>query len=158
MSVLAYHLTWTTYGTWLPGDRRGWVRTKLPGIQPPDAQRERFARKAMAEAEVLLSCAQRELIEQTIHDHCAVRKWLLHAVHARTNHVHVVVTAEPEPDEVRNQFKSWCSRKLSDADGLQGAVAVRAGRRRWFTEGGDVEIIEDEEYLENAIRYVLEGQ
>jgi len=23
---LAYFLTWTTYGTWLPGDERGWVR------------------------------------------------------------------------------------------------------------------------------------
>jgi hypothetical protein len=22
---LAYYLTWTTYGTWLPGDERGWV-------------------------------------------------------------------------------------------------------------------------------------
>ena len=22
---LAYFLTWTTYGTWLPGDERGWV-------------------------------------------------------------------------------------------------------------------------------------
>jgi hypothetical protein len=26
---LAYFLTWTTYGTWLPGDERGWCkRTK----------------------------------------------------------------------------------------------------------------------------------
>ena len=23
---LAYFLTWTTYGTWLPGDERGWNR------------------------------------------------------------------------------------------------------------------------------------
>ena len=23
---LAYFLTWTTYGTWLPGDERGWSR------------------------------------------------------------------------------------------------------------------------------------
>jgi hypothetical protein len=22
---LAYFLTWTTYGSWLPGDERGWV-------------------------------------------------------------------------------------------------------------------------------------
>ncbi len=23
---LAYYLTWPTYGTWLPGDERGWVK------------------------------------------------------------------------------------------------------------------------------------
>jgi predicted nucleic acid-binding protein len=35
-----------------------------------------------------------------------------------------------------NQFKAWCSRKLSDAAGLVGVVSKKAGRRRWFTEGG----------------------
>ena len=23
---IAYFLTWTTYGSWLPGDQRGWVQ------------------------------------------------------------------------------------------------------------------------------------
>jgi hypothetical protein len=27
MPPIAYHLTWTTYGTWLPGDSRGWVQS-----------------------------------------------------------------------------------------------------------------------------------
>jgi len=57
-----------------------------------------------------------------------------------------------------NQLKAWCSRKLSDAANLKDSVAINAGRRRWFTEGGDKGIIHDEEYLRNAIRYVLEGQ
>src|SRR5438309_2044603 len=26
MQPLAYHLIWTTYGTWLPGDARGWIQ------------------------------------------------------------------------------------------------------------------------------------
>ena len=25
---LAFFLTWTTYGTWLPGDERGWSRSQ----------------------------------------------------------------------------------------------------------------------------------
>jgi len=97
-------------------------------------------------------------VEQTICKHCRVRGWQLHAVNARSNHIHVVVTADRDSDEVMNQFKAWCSRKLSDAAGLVGTVAKKAGRRRWFTEGGNVENIEEEAYLENAIRYVLEGQ
>jgi len=76
----------------------------------------------------------------------------------RGNHVHVVVTADREPDVVRDQFKAWCSRKLSDAAGLKTAVAKKAARRHWFTEGGDCEFIRDDEYLANAIRYVLDGQ
>jgi hypothetical protein len=41
MPVIAYHLTWATYGTWLPGDARGWVKWGELGIKPPDPERER---------------------------------------------------------------------------------------------------------------------
>ena len=112
----------------------------------------------MVESGVLLTEEQRALVEQTVRDHCRIRGWVLHAVNARTNHVHVVVTADRDPKEVINQLKAWCSRKLSDAAGLVGTVAKKAGRRHWFTEGGDKELIETEEYLNNAIEYVLERQ
>lgn len=158
MSVLAYHLTWTTYGTWLPGDARGWVRWGETGIKPPDPRRESDARNRMAESAVLLSEEQRALVEKTIRDHCRIRGWLLHAVNARSNHVHVVVTADRDPDEAMHQFKAWCSRKLSDAAGLVRAVGKKAGRRHWFTEGGDKKRIESEEYLDHAITYVVERQ
>jgi len=156
--VLAYHLTWTTYGTWLTGDKRGWVKSGHAGIKSPDQQLELQAQQRMAESAIVLTTSQRELAESTIKAHCEIRKWHLHAANARSNHVHVVVTADRDPDEIMNQLKAWCSRKLSDAAGLKAAVAVKAGRKHWFTEGGDKELIHDEEYLRNAIRYVLEGQ
>ena len=141
MPILAYHIIWTTYGAWLPGDERGWISSVKAGIQPPDPEREHAARLLMTEDAVILSHSQRAIIEKTIADHCRVRDWSLHAVKARTNHVHVVVTAYCDPDEVMKQFKAWCSRNLSDAAGLTQSVAKRAGRRHWFTEGGDKEII-----------------
>jgi len=158
MAVLAYHLTWTTYGTWLPGDGRGWVKWGELGVKPPDPGRERGARERLAESAVLLTEDQRALVEQTIRDHCRIRGWVLHAVNARSNHVPVVVTADRDPDDVMNQFKAWYSRKLSDAAGLVTAVAKKAGRRHWFTEGGNHAPIDTEEYLTNAIAYVLERQ
>ena len=112
----------------------------------------------MKEDAVVLSLSQRAIVEQTIEAHCNIRKWQLHTVNARTNHVHVVVTADRNPDEVMDQFKAWCSRKLSDAAGLKATVGVKAGRRHWFTECGDKKMIYDEEHLRKAIRYVLEGQ
>jgi REP element-mobilizing transposase RayT len=158
MTVLAYHITWTTYGTWLSGDARGWVQWGEWGIRPADPEREQVARERVVEAAVELGPEQRALVEQTIRDHCRIRQWLLHAVNARTNHIHAVVTADRDPDEVMKQFKAWCARKLSDAAGLAGTVAKKAGRRRWFTEGGNKKAIETEEYLANAVKYVLEGQ
>lgn len=112
----------------------------------------------MAEPVVVLTDAQRSLIEQTVRDHCQIRGWVLRAVNVRTNHIHVVVKADRDPYEVMDQFKAWCSRKLSDDAGLVGAVAKRSGRRRWFTEGGNKQVIDNEEYLANAVRYVLEAQ
>ena len=158
MPILAYHITWTTYGTCLPGDSRGWIHSGKSGIQPPDRKRESAASALMSEAAVTLSVSQRAIVEQTITDHCRIRGWTLHAVNARSNHVHVVVSAGCGPDEAMKQLKAWCSRQLSDDAGLTEQVAARAGRRHWFTEGGGKEIIEDERYLENAIRYVHEGQ
>jgi REP element-mobilizing transposase RayT len=158
MSVLAYFITWTTYGTWLPGDARGWIKTREWGIKPSDPELENKARARMAEPAVVLTPNKRKLIEQTITDHCRIRRWILHAVNARTNHVHVVVTVDRDADEIRNQFKAWCSRKLSDQAKLTNAVAKKAGRRHWFTEGGDSEAVYDEQHLENVILYVMEGQ
>jgi REP element-mobilizing transposase RayT len=155
---LACHIVWTAYGTWLPGDARGWLEKGKWIVQAPDPDLERRARERMAELPVHLTPAQRAIVEQTIADHCRIRGWKLHATRARSNHIHVVVTADRRPHDVRDQLKSWCSRKLSDDAGLVGTVARKAGRRRWFTEGGDMEVIDSEEYLANAIRYVLEGQ
>ncbi len=156
MPVIAYHIVWTTYGTWLSGDARGWVRKGDRVVQPPDQVSERQARARMVEEPVVLTPDQRSLIERTITDHCRIRGWILHIGKARTNHVHVVVTADRDPVEVRDQFKAWCSRKLSDAAGLTTVVAKKAGRRHWFTEGGDNEFIDREEYLANAIQYVMD--
>jgi REP element-mobilizing transposase RayT len=158
MSALAYHLTWTTYGTWLAGDARGWVMWGEWGVKPPDPARESAVRNRLAEPVVIFTEKQRILVERTIRDHCDHRRWLLHAVNVRTNHVHVVVTADRRPDEVMGQFKAWCSRRLSDAERLVRTVAKKAGRRHWFTEGGDHEVIDTDEYLVNAVTYVLERQ
>ena len=158
METLAYHLVWTTYGTWLPGDARGWVRWGEGGVLPVDRTLEQESRARMAESPVILSESQRALVEHTIGAHCRLRGWFLHAASARSNHVHVVVSADRAARTVRDQFKAWCSRRLSDAAGLETAMAKGGGRRRWFTEGGAERTIDTEEYLANAIQYVLEGQ
>jgi REP element-mobilizing transposase RayT len=149
-----YHIIWTTYGTWLPGDERGWVRKGEPAVQPPDPELERACRAAMREDMVLLDPAQQQVVADTIADHCRHRGWVLLACASKANHTHVVVEADREGEDVRDQFKAWCSRRLSDRAGLTKVLTKTGGRRRWFTEGGYIRRIEDDDYLREAIAYV----
>ncbi len=153
---LAYFITWTTYGSWLPGDERGWVKRGERTVQPPDPLRQEVALNLMAEDAVVLSPSQRAAVEAMIVKHCAFRGWVLHARNARTNHVHVVASAPATGDTMRSQFKLWCSRALSEQAGL--AVRGKDGQRRWWTEAGDIEWIDSDESLASVVHYVNELQ
>jgi REP element-mobilizing transposase RayT len=147
---LAYFLTWTTYGTWLPGDERGWNRKGEPEIQPPNPLFVEMAQSRMKEPAFTLSATPRSLVEETIRRHCEIRGWSLHALNVRTNHVHVVVTAAGYPPEtVCEQFKTWCTRRLKE---------VESTRSRFWTEGGSCRWINLEADLEAAVVYVIEAQ
>ncbi len=146
---LAYHLTWTTYGSWLPGDERGWVGRAGDGIQAPEGLWHEQAEHELKSSPVLLNEAERAIVRETITAHCVIRRWSLNAINVRTNHVHLVVTAALPPEQVMTQFKAWSSRRLNER-------SVR--RERWWTQHGSTKWIFDEAYLANAIRYVKEGQ
>jgi REP element-mobilizing transposase RayT len=147
---LAYFLTWTTYGTWLPGDERGWMRR--PGIlELPNASLKRVARQLQSETSLILAPEQRQIVETTIQEHCKVRGWHLWIARALSNHVHVVVTAKDyEPHVVMDQFRAWCTRKLK--------TTVTTQRKNWWTERGSTRYINDEESLEAVILYVRDFQ
>ena len=76
---IAYHLIWTTYGTWLPGDARGWIASGVPGVQDPDPAREDAAREMMAEPAVRLTAEQRHIVTQAASgDHRRIKDWQPH--------------------------------------------------------------------------------
>src|SRR6185295_17322067 len=97
---LAYFLTWVTYGTWLPGDERGWIEYRH-GWQLPDPMLELEAAARMTEDACRLDADQRAEVERQIAETCEVRNWRLHAVNCRSNHVHVVLAANQHPKRVR---------------------------------------------------------
>jgi REP element-mobilizing transposase RayT len=151
---LAFFLTWTTYGSWLPGDDRGWVDGR-GGCHAPEPLRAAAARRRMTEETVTFEGPQRVAVEEAIAAHCRVRGWHLHAVQCRLQHVHVVVTAiERAPGDVMTQLKSWCTRALKELAGSRGA----APRKRWWTEGGSQRHIFHEGDLASVVAYVNECQ
>jgi REP element-mobilizing transposase RayT len=153
---LAFLLTWTTYGTWLPGDARGWT-DKKKGKRERSPRREADARRRMTESRCLLSDDERNVVETTVADHCRKKRWELFAVNCRTNHVHVVVAGSFAPKKIREQLMAWCTRKLKELQEQAGRTPEEI-RENWWTELGSERFLNDEDALEAAILYVKYGQ
>ena len=147
---IGYFLTWVTYGTWLPGDSRGWVEYRH-GWQLPAPVLEAESAARMTEDACRLSERQRGAVEQQIDETCCHRGWHLHAVNCRSNHVHVVVSpGNARPKKVRTDLKAWATRCLKEQ--------FDAKRENWWAERGSIRFLYDEESLEAAAVYVTEGQ
>lgn len=148
--IVGYFLTWTTYGTWLPGDDRGWHDWRQ-GWKTANPKLAAYARSTMTEDAVMLTEAQRKSVEATIEKHCQIRKWQLWASNCRTNHVHVVVTAlNCDGETVRDQLKAWCTRNLKkEFDSV---------KKNWWTEGASVHELKTEDALASAITYTTDAQ
>ena len=68
---LGLFLTWGTYGTWLPGDSRGWTEYGR-GWQLPDPIRELEAAAIMTDDACVLSSEQRKTVESQIDETCRI--------------------------------------------------------------------------------------
>ena len=154
---LGYFLTWSCYGTWLHGDERGLVDEDhaMPATPwlAPNPGREHVERRSMTGRAVTLNDPARNVIDETIRDHCRIKSWEVHALNVRTKHVHLVVSCPPEvsPEAAMNQLKAWCTRRLR-VRGLFGPddqIWTKHGSTRW---------INNIKGLDAAIEYVLERQ
>ena len=153
---LAYLITFRSYGTWLHGDKRGSVdrfhNQYGESYLPPDDERLTHSMSQLSSEVVTLNARQRELVEHSIRETCAVRKWSLLAINVRTNHVHTVVAIGLAlPQRALNDFKAYATRRM---------------RRNgcWFSERspwsdkGSKRCLWNERSIELAVDYVLNRQ
>jgi REP element-mobilizing transposase RayT len=155
-SPIAFMFTWSTYGTWLPGDRRGWVEYRH-GFQLPDPILELECAARMTEDACRLAPHQRDRVERQVAETCTHKQWLLHAVNCRTNHIHVVLSSPAHPKIIREQLKAWCTRRLNEQQVELGVPATER-RSNWWTERGSIRWIFNDTDLAAAIAYVLDQQ
>ncbi len=155
-NVLAYFITFTTYGARVPGDERGSIDRRANGYGDPiDPPRPRLAaqqRDAMRWPAYQMDAADRLTVAKSISDVCAARDWPLLAFNVRTNHVHVVV--EPRggaPELVMRDFKSIAT------GALRRAGRVETTRKIW-TRHGSTRYLFKEDAVAYAVRYVVEEQ
>ena len=116
-----------------------------------DAERQARERKQLRESPYHLDALRRQA---TLHAICEIarrKRWLLHAVHVRTKHVHVVVTAGGPPERVMNDIKTAASRRLNKA------YPGENGRTRW-TRHGSTRYLWTDDAVAEKVRYVLEEQ
>jgi REP element-mobilizing transposase RayT len=93
----------------------------------------------------------RQCIEQSFSSVCEYRGWQLHALHCRTNHAHVVVSADASIERVVHDLKAYATRALRRdglADATQPVWASHASMRYLFTE---IDVAA-------AVEYTLESQ
>lgn len=148
---VAFFITWTIYGTWLQGDLRGW-RQRCMGSQSPQPRLAQWHRDRLNYVVILLEDDHQAVVNSECEQHCLHRGWQLWAAEARTNHVHVVVTApESSGKKVRDQLKANCTR------GLRERWDVFRERPVWSV-GGDWQCINSEADLQQVVAYVRDAQ
>jgi REP element-mobilizing transposase RayT len=93
--TLGYMIRWTTYGTWLQGDNRGYVKNgKILSANQElsDSNKQNLTKKP-----VKLSKAHQEIVIKAIHEKASQLKHKIHALAVSYNHVHIVIDNTPEP-------------------------------------------------------------
>ncbi len=151
---LAYLITFSSRGSHLHGDARGSVDRGHNSFGTefvvPNRTREAQARK-VGGAAVEFDIRQRRVIDRAIPEVCAYRGWALHTRNVRTQHVHVVVSGDSEPDPMMEDFKAYATRAMNNA-GLW-----TRGQKPW-TRHGSTRYLWTAESVENAIVYVRDRQ
>ena len=159
-----WFLTWHTYGTWLPGDERGFVssvrdemgkahirnipQTRLESDRP---HLEAWSREQLKCDPVLLTLAQAEVLSEQFFETAGVRGWNLLAFAIVTTHVHIVlgVVGDPDPMKLLRDFKTYGSRALNRKYPCPASDT-------WWTELGSKRKLKDELSILGAIRYTVE--
>jgi REP element-mobilizing transposase RayT len=113
---LAYFISFRSYATWLHGDERGSIdrrhnRYGAPYIPSNDKWR-RYNEQQLKTRPLILEAQHRNSVEAAIRETCRIRNWWLGAINVRTNHVHIVVSANRKAGLVLNALKANATRQL----------------------------------------------
>lgn len=153
--LVAYLLTFSTYGTHLPGSEKGWIdaQHRIPGspVLRPDHTLVRYWQGRLNNPPWMLDTRRRLMTLQTILSVCTHRLWIAHAAHVRTTHVHAVVSGSVKPERMVADFKAYSARAFR-------SQATDAPPRRYWAKHGSTRYLWNQASLKAAIEYVVDGQ
>ncbi|CAN5573183.1 transposase [soil metagenome] len=159
-------ITWTCYGTWLAGSRRGFVSHveddqgqlvihNIPGT-PYDADMqalEQHIRSRMTGPPVSLDRIAAEAMVTQFQETARIRGWELQAASVMDNHTHLVVgvPGDPDPDSLLETLKSWATRALKKLRPLPP-------NGTFWTAKGSKRKLPDQTAVRSAVIYVARKQ
>src|ERR1700733_744918 len=152
---MTYLITFTCYDCHMHGDASGSVDRAhhLPGSPLLELNSRRLSaeKRQMDQPPYVMDHTRREAVLDAIVERCSESHWNLFAVHVRTNHLHIVIDADVQPERIMNDLKSYASRCLNRI-GLDGLT-----RKRW-TRHGSTRWLWTPESVSAATRYVVDQQ
>lgn len=132
--IVGYMLTWTTYGSWLPRDKRGYVQDGqiLPG-NVRTLERNKQRQKSTI---VRLSTREKQIVHRVILTEAQKLGHQIEVCVVFSNHVHLVARPHSESiEEVVGRYKSVTTRALWQ-HGRMGRIWTKGYDKRFcFTEG-----------------------
>jgi len=141
--IIGYMLTWTTYGSWLPGDERGYVKDgQILSANPEVLQASKNRQKSPT---ITLNKQERKLVQQII---LAEAERIGHEILAlAVSNYHVHLVSRPHSESVEDavgRYKSITTRALW-GHGRQGRI---------WTKGYDKRFCFSQKELAARIKYV----
>ena len=141
--TLGYMITWTTYGTWLQGDERGYVKDGR--IYPGNKALMKSNRQLQLQDAIRLSRIQQQVVQKAIIEEAASQGQRIYALSVRSNHIHLVAENIPQPISKVVAYYKKAARLALKAMGHNGKL---------WTRGYDKRFCFDEEILKERIKYV----
>lgn len=141
--MIGYMFTWTTYGTWLQGDMRGYV--KKGKVLRGNENLQKTNRKYQKDKSVRLTKANRQIVRKAILKEAERLGQTIYSMAVCSNHVHIVANRIDEKiGKVAGRYKRAGTVALK-GKGFIGKV---------WTKGFDKRFCFDEKSLRDKIDYV----
>ena len=138
MAVIAYMLTWPTYGSWLQGDCRGWVKNGKSYAANPAI--ENSNRQEMNANAVILTKEQRILACQSITSKAEQLGQEIFALAVGKTHVHIVAENIDETiGRVVSYYKNAVRLSLQE-NGFEGKLWAKGFDKRYCYDEKDIRI------------------
>lgn len=153
---IAYLITFTTYGTWLHGDKRGSVDKEhnqyRSSFISSSSVLQRKEQSSLKNPPFTLGKRQGEAVSEAILQVCKFRGWFAQAIHVRSNHVHIVVSGKAKPEQMMVDFKVYATRAIKRHSNEQTTT------KKYWTRHGSTKYIWTKERLVSAVKYVKNEQ
>jgi REP element-mobilizing transposase RayT len=150
---LAYLLTFRTFGTWLHGDPRGShgrFRDPITNSKyiEPHHRLHNSMREELKQQPFKLNNDLCIAVGEAIQEVMNFRNYGLLAENVRSNHAHVVVRADVDPNKILIDLKAYATRRLRKKGLVEREVKV-------WSRGGSTRYLWKPYHVDAAIDYVL---